>query len=210
VKPWTTYELAQQIRRNLRYFWAASESGLYAEAKALVRRRLARATRGRVGRRRRTTYAITPSGRRALRAWLARTSEMPRIQSEALVKVFFCESGSPADLLATIDTIEETSRSILAIGEVVAREFLEGRHALMERIHVSGLMFDFLWGWALHVERWAREARAEVRRWRDCAPDPRKVARARARFSDRLATRARSSRRSSRGTGGGRARPRGR
>ena len=167
-----------------------AESGLYAEAKQLVARGLARASRDHVGRRPRTTYAITPRGRRELGAWLARATEMPRIQSEALVKVFFCESGSPAELLATIDTIEETSRSILAIGEVVAREFLEDRHALSQRIHISALLFDFLWGWAHHVEQWARTARAEVRSWRDCGPDARKTERAKAPFEARLVGRA--------------------
>lgn len=214
VKPWTTYQLAQQLRRNVRFFWGAAESGLYAEAKRLVARGLARAMRDRVGKRPRTTYAITPRGRRELGIWLARATEMPRIQSEALLKLFFCESGTPADLLATIDTIEETSRSILGIGEVVAREFLEDRHALMQRIHVSGFMFDFLWGWALHMERWAHDAREEVRGWHDCGPDARKTAKAKARFAARLEARsatkegtprsARPSRRRGRG-GGGRA-----
>lgn len=186
VKPWTTYELANQIGRNLRFFWGAAESALYAEPKQLVARGLARASHEHVGKRPRTTYTITARGRRELGAWLSHAAEMPRIQSEALLKVFFCESGSTADLLATIDTIEETSRSIMAIGEVVAREFLENRHALPQRIHISALMFDFLWGWALHVERWARDARTEVSRWRNCGPDEGKTARAKARFAARL------------------------
>ncbi len=190
VKPWTTYELAQQIARNLRFFWSAAESGVYAEPKRLVARGFARATREVVGKRPRTTYAITPRGRRELGAWLARATEMPHIQSEALLKLFFCESGNPADLLATIDTIEETSRAIVAIGQVVAREFVEDRHALSQRIHISALMFDFLWGWALHVERWARDARQEVSRWRDCKPDAGKTARAKATFARRLSARA--------------------
>lgn len=189
VKPWTTYELAQQISRNLRYFWGAAESGLYAESKRLTKLGLARAARDRVGKRPRTIYTITPRGRRELRGWLGRATEMPRIQSEALLKVFFCDSGTPEQLLATIDAIEETSRAILAIGEIVAREFIDDRHALQDRIHVSALMFDFLWGWALHVERWARDARAEVSRWRDCQTDAKKGTRAKAVFARHLAAR---------------------
>lgn len=189
VRPWTTYDLANQITRNLRFFWAAAESGLYAEAKRLVTRGLATAVRERVGKRPRTTYAITARGRRELATWLAAATEMPRIQSEALLKVFFCDAGQPADLLDTIDTIAETATAILSIGEVVATEFLDDRHAFPDRIHVSSLMFDFLWGWALHVEQWARDARAEVIQWRDCGAEPQKLRRAKARFAARLRAR---------------------
>jgi PadR family transcriptional regulator AphA len=31
IKPWSTYELAAQMRRNLHYFWPRAESNLYAE-----------------------------------------------------------------------------------------------------------------------------------------------------------------------------------
>ena len=33
VKPWTTYELAQQMRRALGQFWPRAESKLYEEPK---------------------------------------------------------------------------------------------------------------------------------------------------------------------------------
>ena len=44
VKPWTTYELAQQMRRALGQFWPRAESKLYEEPKKLVAHGLARAT----------------------------------------------------------------------------------------------------------------------------------------------------------------------
>ena len=54
IRPWSTYELAKQIRRNLRFFWPRAESGLYDEPKNLVEHGLALSERSLVGRRPRT------------------------------------------------------------------------------------------------------------------------------------------------------------
>ena len=43
VRPWSTYELAAQMRRNLHYFWPRAESNVYAEPKRLVAGGFARA-----------------------------------------------------------------------------------------------------------------------------------------------------------------------
>src|SRR3954469_12912833 len=70
VRPWTTYELAQQMGRALGQFWPRAESKLYEEPKKLVAHGLARATKETVGKRARTVYSITPKGRKALAAWV--------------------------------------------------------------------------------------------------------------------------------------------
>jgi len=63
IRPWTTYELTQQMRRNLHYFWPRAESNLYAEAKRLVDGGLAETSSDPVGQRPRTVYSITDLGR---------------------------------------------------------------------------------------------------------------------------------------------------
>ena len=68
LRPWTAYELTQQLRRSLTYCWPKAESVLYDEPKRLVRLGLATAQRQPAGRRTRTAYAITDQGRRALEA----------------------------------------------------------------------------------------------------------------------------------------------
>ena len=68
LKPWTTYELAQQMDRSLRNFWPRAQSKLYEEPKNLVEHGLAASEKQQVGRRPRTVYSITPGGRDALRA----------------------------------------------------------------------------------------------------------------------------------------------
>src|SRR5436309_6533601 len=70
-KQWSTWELTQQLRRNMRFFWPRAESQIYEEAKSLVGKGYASTEEVYTGRRRRTLYRITPAGRRALKAWLA-------------------------------------------------------------------------------------------------------------------------------------------
>ena len=82
VKPWSTYELTQQMERSLGHMWPRAASKLYEEPKKLVDHGLARATQDRVGQRPRTVYSITDKGRRALAAWLREPGEGP------------CSSGS--------------------------------------------------------------------------------------------------------------------
>lgn len=36
IQPWSTYELAQLMRRSLQFVWPRAESNLYAEPKRLV------------------------------------------------------------------------------------------------------------------------------------------------------------------------------
>ena len=102
IKPWTTYELAKQMDRTLNRFWPRARSKLYEEPKKLVAQGLAEAAPGANGRRPRTMYSITPTGRRALAAWLATESTEPVFESEHILKVFYAESGSTDDVLATL------------------------------------------------------------------------------------------------------------
>ena len=70
IKPWSSYELTQQMDRSLGRFWPRAVSKLYEEPKKLVDHGLARASAERNGQRSRTVYAITAKGRRALASWL--------------------------------------------------------------------------------------------------------------------------------------------
>lgn len=172
VRPWPIYELAEQTRRNLRFFWPRADSRLYEEPKNLVAHKLAKVQRTFVGKRPRTIYAITPKGRRVLRQWLGRQSRSPSLEFEALVRVFFADAGSLKDLRATLDGAGALADEIRGIGLRVAQEFLDGVHPFPERMHLSGLVFDFLWGWADHLQRWSEDARAEVARWNSLGPVP--------------------------------------
>ncbi len=171
IRSWTTYELARQMGRALGLFWPRAESGLYEEPKKLVAHGLARATSEVVGKRRRTMYTITPAGRRALRAWLPATSEGPVLEFEALVKVFFAEHGSRADLLATIQGVREWAEARAATGVAVCREYLEGKGPFPERLPWLILAGRFLYEFEEAVMRWVEWAEAVVGEWPDDVHD---------------------------------------
>jgi PadR family transcriptional regulator AphA len=102
LRPWTAYELTQQLRRSLSYCWPKAESVLYDEPKRLVRLGLATAQREPVGRRTRTAYAITGEGRRALGAWLAPPTRSSRFEFEAILRLLYADQGTKAELLDAV------------------------------------------------------------------------------------------------------------
>lgn len=178
VRPWPIYELARQTQRNLRYFWPRADSRIYDEPKNLVAHGLAKAKRSFVGKRPRTTYVITQKGRTALADWLARPSQPPALDFEGLVKVFFGEAGTREALIDTLQAASALADEIQRTGATVAGEFLEGRHAFPERIHLSALVFDFLWSWADLLRDWTQRTRNEVDRWDGVQLDAHKAAHA--------------------------------
>lgn len=162
LRPWTTYELAQQVRRSLSWFWPRTERKLYDEPKRLVAAGLATAREEFTGRRRRTVYEITDAGRSALRSWLEEPSAPPAFESEAMVRVFFADGGDLDALRATLAGMEEGARSRLA--ELTAME--EGEYPFPERRHISALAMRLQQDQERTTLAWAVWARAEVARWR--------------------------------------------
>ena len=174
VKPWTTYELAQQMTRALGHFWPRAESNLYQEPKKLVALGLARAAPDKVGNRPRTLYSITPKGRRALAAWMSTPAAGPVLEFEQLVRVFFAEFGSKADLLATIEGARKWTEERMSMVNV-ARGYLQGEGPFPERLPWLILAGQFLHEFEQAVGRWAEWAKEAVEAWpediRSAEPD---------------------------------------
>jgi len=176
IKPWSSYELTQQMDRSLGRIWPRAVSKLYEEPKKLVAHGLARSATERNGRRTRTVYAITPEGRRALRDWLAEPGEGPALEFEQLLKVFFADHGTTADVLATLaaarDWAQARGQESLAIGE----EYADGRGQFPERAAVLQLTSRFLTDFYLLVGDWAAWAAGIAASWPDdpgqARPDP--------------------------------------
>jgi DNA-binding PadR family transcriptional regulator len=172
VKPWSSYELTQQMDRSLGRVWPRAVSKLYEEPKKLVTHGLARSSTERNGRRTRTVYAITPDGRRALRDWLAEPGEGPALEFEQLLKVFFADNGTTADVLATLaaaaDWAQARCQESLAIGE----QYADGSGPFPERAAVLQLTSRFLTDFYLLVGDWATWAADIVATWPD---DPRQA-----------------------------------
>src|SRR5262245_38108244 len=151
LKPWTTYELAQQMDRALGRFWPRAESKLYEEPKKLVAHGLALASTESVGKRSRTVYSITADGRRALEAWVPTPGSGPIIEFEQLIKVFYAEHGTKADLLATLSAVRDTSGERLGASAGIPRAYLDGSGAFPERLPWLLLVGQFLTDFHLMV-----------------------------------------------------------
>ncbi len=113
LKPWTTYELARQSERSLRWFFPRAERAVYLEAKRLVALGWAESTKTATGRRTSTVYTITRSGRRALRAWLAAPSAPPQLESEGAIKIFFGDQAGTEHLRATVELLAQQADDAL-------------------------------------------------------------------------------------------------
>jgi PadR family transcriptional regulator AphA len=183
----TTYELVKAMGRNLRFMWPRAESRIYEEAKRLVDAGLAVAHEGHTGRRKRTVYAITEEGRRALREWLAGPPDALVLEHGPLLRILLGREGRPEDLLEAVASAREHAEAMLAVGTPLAQEYLDGRHPQQDEVHLRSLTFDYLYRWALFNRAWAERTEAEVRRWRDTEPNAAKRRRALARIEATLA-----------------------
>ena len=172
IRPWSTYELAQLMRRSLHFLWPRAESNLYAEPKRLVESGLAASEVVWNGDRKRTVYSITAKGSAALRSWLHEESASQRLESEPALRVLYGNLGSKEDLLGAIGRIaadaDESIRHFSELGD----EYARGDGPFSERIHVNALILTLMIEQARAAARWADWARDEVERWAETAtPD---------------------------------------
>lgn len=169
IRPWSTYELARQMRRSLRYVWPRAESNLYAEPKRLVDGGFAEARSEPVGKRRRTVYSITAEGRAALASWLAEPATESRLESETLVKLLFAPCGSKENLLDHLrrfrDELETKQQALRAI----FRDYLDGQDPFPERVHVNVVCYRLIWDQTATAASWVAWAIELVERWPDVA-----------------------------------------
>jgi DNA-binding PadR family transcriptional regulator len=165
LRPWTAYELTQQLRRSLSYCWPKAESVLYDEPKRLVRLGLATAQREPVGRRTRTAYAITGEGRRALGAWLATRPGPPRFEFETMLRLVYADQGSKEELLDAVRAARRWAEGRFAEGREQVRGYLEDGGPFPDRLHLIALFARFYADLFELVIGWAELAEAEIERW---------------------------------------------
>jgi PadR family transcriptional regulator AphA len=165
LRPFSAYELAQQIHRGLRYMQPASERNLYAEPKRLAAAGLVRMRREQVGRRSRTIYEITPAGRDALRGQLATPPAPPELQFEALQRLIFADQGSREDLLAALDATSEQVQQLLEDGLRQVRGYQADGGPFPQRLHLIVLFARFSTDFLVLVRDWVALARREAASW---------------------------------------------
>ncbi len=165
IKPWTTYELAQQMERSLNGFWPRAQSRIYEEPKRLAALGLAKATNEMVGRRPRTVYAITAKGRRSLQAWLGEPGAGPQLECEALLKVFFSEQATAQQVRDNIAALHEYAARANAANVAFARLYRDTGGPFPDRLASILLTGKFLTDFADMVGRWAEWADGVVADW---------------------------------------------
>jgi DNA-binding PadR family transcriptional regulator len=161
----STYELTKQMRFSLRYLWPRAESNVYAEPKRLVAAGLAESRRESVGERRRTVYSITAAGKAALADWLASPSSRQRYESEAVLKILFCENGEQDDLRRAIRAIRDDALAALAHWQGVADLYESGDGEYPGRFGQSALVARLLGEQQAATARWAVWAERVVDGW---------------------------------------------
>jgi PadR family transcriptional regulator AphA len=167
VRPHSTYELAKAMDRSVGRVWPRARSKLFEEPRKLVAHGYATAREDSVGRRPRTVYTITRSGRRALADWLAEPGEGPAVEFEGMVKLIFADSGTRADALATISRVRAWAVEMNAGNLDAGRKFAEGEGRYAERRTTTLLLGAFLTDFYALVADWADWAEAEVAEWPD-------------------------------------------
>lgn len=165
IRPWSTYELAKQVERSLGWFWPRTERKIYDEAKRLVAGGYARSRKERSGDRVRTVYRITPAGRRALRDWLDGASAPPKLEAEAMVRVFFADAGDLEALRATLTRTAEEAEERLTVLRAMITASDTPDYPFAERAHVNALGMRFQLDHHRLVADWARWALDQTGSW---------------------------------------------
>lgn len=143
IRPWTAYELTQQMRRSMHYLWPKSESLLYTEPKKLVEAGLARCAEQRRGDRTRAQYSITADGRRALRAWLDTDPAAPLFEIESMLRVTFADQGTPEQLVRALRSTAAWADGEMARARPQVQSYLDTGGPFPERLHLIALIAGF-------------------------------------------------------------------
>jgi DNA-binding PadR family transcriptional regulator len=155
LRSWTTYELARQSERSLHWFFPRAERAIYQEAKRLVGLGWAAAAESWVGRRRRTTYRITASGRRALVDWLSQQPTPLQIESEGVLRIFFADQSGLAAMRASVHAMHEDARAALAQLAAMAQQWETAQMPFPERGPTNAVAMRLVGDLHRTVANWA-------------------------------------------------------
>jgi len=165
IRPWSTYELAKQMRRNFHFFWPRAESNLYAEPKRLVSGGWAQAKSAANGQRRRTVYSITAQGRRALEQWLKEPAVPARFEAEPIVKFAFAPNSTKEHMVANLRRFRGDAETRQKQLRAIFEEYLRDEDPFPERLHINALAYRLLWDQAQTEARWADWALDQTEHW---------------------------------------------
>lgn len=153
-RPWSAYELIQEMKRNFHYFYPRAESGLYAELKKLEQAGYVRSSQETRRNKDRRVYTITPEGSRVLEAWLDTDPGPIRLEFEGLLRVFLARFGSSSGLKKTLEMVREENDDLVQLAKNVGNEYLSGTAPGQKEIIQRAMIFDFLLHYSKMYEAW--------------------------------------------------------
>jgi DNA-binding PadR family transcriptional regulator len=165
LRPWSAYELTQQIRRSLSYCLPTVESVLYHEPKRLVRLGLANAKRQAVGTRTRTVYSITGQGRRVLAEWLATPPAPPRLEVPVMLHLLFADQASKEDLLEAVRSTRAWALERAPEALTQVHGYLVDGGPFLQRLHISAMFARFNVDLFEKMIDWCDFAEDQIRTW---------------------------------------------
>ena len=170
VRPWSTYELAQQRVRYFRYVWPSAESAIYRETKRLASMGLIDGTKEYTGKRARTVYAITEAGKEALTAWLGTPVSPFSMVFEAMLRVFVAPLGTKDELIGTLKQVQADAQDMQRFAGEVKQEFIDGINVTQDQVYIRALAVDFFTNHINMVAAWVERTLAEIETWDDLTP----------------------------------------
>ncbi|MGH9096494.1 MAG: PadR family transcriptional regulator [Acidimicrobiales bacterium] len=122
--PKTGWDLLQQVEAGLDRFWNITSSHVYRELRVLETRGLVKA--GEPGSRERRPFTITPAGRRAFRAWIARPPGTEQIRFPLLVTLWFARHLEPDVLAGFLESSRQDHEHRISLYREVERSLVAG------------------------------------------------------------------------------------
>ncbi len=159
------YDLKKDFEHRMSHFWAESVGQIYPTLKKLLGEGLVRAKPSSgSGRRQRTVYALTATGRRQLREWLRKPPQRELVRNEILLKLYLGPELGVDTALEHLARFENSQRAFLELMELFEQEI----EATAESDEQE-LFWKITLSSGRHVVRariaWCDESRRVLTRW---------------------------------------------
>ena len=168
VRPWSSYELAQQRVRFFRYVWPRAESAIYGEVKRLSSMGLLEGTKEYTGKRSRSV--LDHRSRQGSYGWLGTPISPFSMDFEAMLRLFVVPLGTKDDIMGTLKQVRADTHEMLEFAGKVKQEFIDGINVTQDQVYIRALVVDFFISLLNTVEAWAERTLAEIETWDDLLP----------------------------------------
>jgi DNA-binding PadR family transcriptional regulator len=167
IKPWTAYEIVNQIKRGMHFFWPRSDAHLYAELKRLVERGHATAELVDGRRKQVTRYTITPEGLAALTEWFGTEPAAPLLEVEGFLRIFLGDQTTKEHLREALKATALHAREYNTEGTALIEELLKTGGPFPHRLHLIERQATFIGKFYRDLVEWCEETITEIERWPD-------------------------------------------